>query len=180
MPADEPSKEFGLAEGFGADLDAKPADERVYRVVLQLYEPAGVSEIAERGDISSSWPTSASSNASRSRRSRSPATSRTSSGGSETGSKTSLGTSFTRRWPNSRSASRRFECASTRTRRPTTAETIADAFDDVGDLRDTVTDLPDGYAPVRLSSLDRFGPSRARTVATRIDESGVLEEDNDA
>jgi len=63
---------------------------------------------------------------------------------------------------------------------PATAETIAAAFDDVEDLRDTVTDLPDGYAPVRLSSLDGFGPSRARTVATRIDESGVLKEADDA
>ena len=63
---------------------------------------------------------------------------------------------------------------------PATAETIAAAFDDVEDLRETVTDLPDGYAPVRLSSLDGFGPSRARTVAARIDESGVLEGGDDA
>lgn len=48
MTVDDPSSEFGLAEGFGADLDAEPADERVYRVALQLYEPAGVSAIAER------------------------------------------------------------------------------------------------------------------------------------
>ncbi|MEZ3163807.1 ArsR family transcriptional regulator [Halorubrum sp. RMP-47] len=48
MTADDPPPEFGLAEGFGADLDAEPADERVYRVALQLYEPAGVSAIAER------------------------------------------------------------------------------------------------------------------------------------
>ena len=48
MPADEPGAEFELGEGFSADLDAEPADERVYRVALQLYDPAGVSEIAER------------------------------------------------------------------------------------------------------------------------------------
>ncbi|MGM0447469.1 MAG: DUF7342 family protein [Methanobacteriota archaeon] len=48
MPSDGPDREFGLAEGFSADLDAEPADERVYRVALQLYEPAGVSAIAER------------------------------------------------------------------------------------------------------------------------------------
>ncbi|QWC19432.1 ArsR family transcriptional regulator [Halorubrum sp. 2020YC2] len=48
MPSDGPDREFGLAEGFSTDLDAEPADERVYRVALQLYEPAGVSAIAER------------------------------------------------------------------------------------------------------------------------------------
>ena len=48
MPSDSPDREFGLAEGFSADLDAEPADERVYRVALQLYDPAGVSEIAKR------------------------------------------------------------------------------------------------------------------------------------
>jgi hypothetical protein len=63
---------------------------------------------------------------------------------------------------------------------PATAETIAGAFDSVDELRDTVTDLPDGYAPAKLSRLDGFGPSRARTVASKIDKSGVLEEvDND-
>ncbi|SFR34376.1 DUF7342 family protein [Halorubrum sodomense] len=48
MPADEPGAEFGLTEGFSTDLDGEPADERVYRVALQLYDPAGVSDIAER------------------------------------------------------------------------------------------------------------------------------------
>ncbi|SMO90599.1 DUF7342 family protein [Halorubrum cibi] len=48
MTVDEPAGAFGLAEGFGADLKSEPADERVYRVALQLYDPAGVSEIAER------------------------------------------------------------------------------------------------------------------------------------
>ena len=48
MTADEPTQEFGLAEGFDADLESEPADERVYRVALQLYDPAGVSAIAER------------------------------------------------------------------------------------------------------------------------------------
>lgn len=61
---------------------------------------------------------------------------------------------------------------------PATAETIADAFDDVDELRETVADLPDGYAPATLSRLDGFGPSRARTVAARIDKSGVLEGDD--
>ena len=57
-----------------------------------------------------------------------------------------------------------------------TAETIVEAFDDVDELRGVVTDLPDGYAPASLSRLDGFGPSRARRIATQIDESGVLEE----
>ena len=57
-----------------------------------------------------------------------------------------------------------------------TAETIVEAFDDADELRDAVTDLPDGYAPTSLSRLDGFGPSRARRIATQIDESGVLEE----
>ncbi|TKX44612.1 ArsR family transcriptional regulator [Halorubrum sp. ARQ200] len=48
MPADEPGDEFGLAERFSTDLDAEPADERVYQVALQLYDPAGMSQIAER------------------------------------------------------------------------------------------------------------------------------------
>jgi len=48
MTVDDPARAFGLAEGFNADLDAEPADERVYRVALQLYEAAGVSAIAER------------------------------------------------------------------------------------------------------------------------------------
>ena len=48
MPADELGEKFALGEGFGADLDTDPADERVYRAALQLYEPAGVSAIAER------------------------------------------------------------------------------------------------------------------------------------
>jgi len=48
MTADGPALEFDLAEGFSADLESEPADERVYRVALQLYEPTGVSAIAER------------------------------------------------------------------------------------------------------------------------------------
>ena len=48
MMADGPPCEFNLTEGFSGDLDAESADERVYRVALQLYEPAGVAEIAER------------------------------------------------------------------------------------------------------------------------------------
>jgi predicted ArsR family transcriptional regulator len=48
MTADDPAGTFGLAEGFGEALESEPADERVYRVVLQLYEPTGVSAVAER------------------------------------------------------------------------------------------------------------------------------------
>ena len=48
MTGDEPAGAFGLAEGFGADLESEPADERVYRVALQLYDTAGVPAIAER------------------------------------------------------------------------------------------------------------------------------------
>ncbi len=44
---DDPS-DLDLATGFSEELESAPADERVYRVALQLYEPAGVSEIAER------------------------------------------------------------------------------------------------------------------------------------
>jgi len=62
---------------------------------------------------------------------------------------------------------------------PATAETIAEAFNGVEELRETVTDLPDGYAPAKLSRLDGFGPSRARSVAAKIDQSGVLTEGDD-
>lgn len=48
MTFGDPPSEFDLASGFSEDLGSAPADERVYRVALQLYEPAGVSEIAER------------------------------------------------------------------------------------------------------------------------------------
>lgn len=48
MPTDRSPEEFDLAAGFEADLESEPADERVYRVSLQLYDPAGVSDIAER------------------------------------------------------------------------------------------------------------------------------------
>ena len=48
MTADGPAREFDLTEGFSTDLESEPADERVYRVALQLYDPAGVSAIAER------------------------------------------------------------------------------------------------------------------------------------
>jgi predicted ArsR family transcriptional regulator len=47
--ADLPS-EFDLATGFASALDSEPADERVYRVALQLYEPTRVAAIAERAD----------------------------------------------------------------------------------------------------------------------------------
>ena len=62
---------------------------------------------------------------------------------------------------------------------PATAEKITEAFDDVAELQETVADLPDGYAPITLSRLNGFGPSRARTVAVHIDKSGVLEDDDD-
>ena len=62
---------------------------------------------------------------------------------------------------------------------PATAEMIAEAVDDVDELQETVADLPDGYAPATLSRLSGFGTSRARTVAIRIDESGVLEDDDE-
>ncbi|MFC5134819.1 MULTISPECIES: DUF7342 family protein [Haloferacaceae] len=48
MPSERPPPEFDLAEGFKADLESEPADERVYRIACQLYDPAGVSDVAER------------------------------------------------------------------------------------------------------------------------------------
>ena len=45
-----PPSEFDLADEFGAELAAEPADERVYRVALQLYEPTRVAAVAERAD----------------------------------------------------------------------------------------------------------------------------------
>lgn len=48
MSSEEPPSGFDLTAGFSEDLTSAPADERVYRVALQLYEPAGVSDIAER------------------------------------------------------------------------------------------------------------------------------------
>ncbi|WP_123620043.1 ArsR family transcriptional regulator [Halorubrum sp. CSM-61] len=48
MTVGDPPANSELAKGFSEELTSAPADERVYRVALQLYEPAGVSEIAER------------------------------------------------------------------------------------------------------------------------------------
>lgn len=48
MTSEDTPSGFDLASGFSGDLTSAPADERVYRVALQLHEPAGVSEIAER------------------------------------------------------------------------------------------------------------------------------------
>lgn len=48
MPSESTPSEFDLAAGFKTDLESEPADERVYRVALQLYDPAGVSNVAER------------------------------------------------------------------------------------------------------------------------------------
>ncbi|EMA57012.1 helix-hairpin-helix domain-containing protein [Halorubrum kocurii] len=59
---------------------------------------------------------------------------------------------------------------------PRTAKTIANEFDSVDDLQDSVTDLPTGHTPPRLVSLNGFGPSRAHRIAQQIDRSGVLEE----
>jgi predicted ArsR family transcriptional regulator len=42
--------EFEIAESFEDELADKPADERVYRIALQLHEPARVAEIADRAD----------------------------------------------------------------------------------------------------------------------------------
>lgn len=47
MPSDD-SPIFDIAEGFGEAMSDAPADERVYRVALQLYEPARTAEVAER------------------------------------------------------------------------------------------------------------------------------------
>ncbi|MFA1612273.1 DUF7342 family protein [Halobellus rubicundus] len=46
-------REFGIAESFEDELAAAPADERVYRIALQLHEPARISEIADRADCAS-------------------------------------------------------------------------------------------------------------------------------
>ncbi len=48
MTAGDPPANIELVSGFSEELTAAPADERVYRVALQLYDPAGVPEIAER------------------------------------------------------------------------------------------------------------------------------------
>ena len=48
LPADLPA--FDVAEGFTEAVSDAPADERVYRVALQLYEPARVAEVAERAE----------------------------------------------------------------------------------------------------------------------------------
>ncbi|MFT4891521.1 MAG: putative transcriptional regulator [Halobacteriales archaeon] len=45
-----PPPGFDLADEFGADLAAEPADERVYRIALQLHDPARVASVAERAD----------------------------------------------------------------------------------------------------------------------------------
>ena len=49
-PDADPPTEFDLATEFASALDSEPADERVYRVALQLYEPTRVAAIAERAD----------------------------------------------------------------------------------------------------------------------------------
>ncbi|WP_396613899.1 helix-turn-helix domain-containing protein (plasmid) [Haloferax sp. S1W] len=49
-PRGPPEDDF--ADGLRERLDAAPADERVYRVALELTKPARVSEIATRADCS--------------------------------------------------------------------------------------------------------------------------------
>ena len=49
-PDADPPAEFDLATEFASALDSEPADERVYRVALQLYKPTRVAAIAERAD----------------------------------------------------------------------------------------------------------------------------------
>jgi predicted ArsR family transcriptional regulator len=48
MESEAPDPEFDLTGGFSADLESEPADERVYRIALQLYDPTSVSDVAER------------------------------------------------------------------------------------------------------------------------------------
>ncbi|WP_436903755.1 DUF7342 family protein [Halovenus halobia] len=42
--------EFEIAERFEDELADKPADERVYRIALQLHDPGQIAEIADRAD----------------------------------------------------------------------------------------------------------------------------------
>lgn len=49
MPPSEPP-EFDIAGAFESALAEAPTDERVYRVALQLYEPARVTDVADRAD----------------------------------------------------------------------------------------------------------------------------------
>lgn len=50
-PPDSGSQsEFDLVAEFEADLAGAPADERVYRVALQLYDAVPVATVAERAD----------------------------------------------------------------------------------------------------------------------------------
>lgn len=45
-----PPADSSLADGFADELASQPADERVYRVAIQLHEPTRVATIAERAD----------------------------------------------------------------------------------------------------------------------------------
>lgn len=49
MSPSEPP-EFDIAEEFESALSDAPTDERVYRVALQLYDPARVTDVADRAD----------------------------------------------------------------------------------------------------------------------------------
>ena len=53
MPGSEPGPpDHDIAEEFAASLRDAPTDERVYRVALELTEPATVGEIAEMAECS--------------------------------------------------------------------------------------------------------------------------------
>ena len=54
------------------------------------------------------------------------------------------------------------------------AETILDAMD-LETLVEIATDIPEGHAPVTLSSLPGFGPTSARSVANAVAESPVAD-----
>lgn len=45
--------EIDLADAFGAEVDDAPADERVYRAALQLYDPTRVADVADRASCAS-------------------------------------------------------------------------------------------------------------------------------
>lgn len=49
-PDADPPEGFDIEEGFSSALSSEPADERVYRIALQLYEPARVAAIADRAE----------------------------------------------------------------------------------------------------------------------------------
>ena len=46
----DPSAAFDLVDDFADELAGERADERIYRIALQLYEPARIAAIADRAD----------------------------------------------------------------------------------------------------------------------------------